>query len=94
MLRKITLGLGLLGLALNQSLAEEFISGQNPSERPKDAPVIENVEHEGAWYAQALHGISEPYPFSLKFLEDQGNWETPFNKPGMPGRYDIRGWHK
>ena len=28
------------------------------------------------------------------FLEDQGNWYTPFNHPGMTGRYDIRGWHR
>jgi hypothetical protein len=47
-----------------------------------------------AWYAQALTGISQPFPYSLRFLEDQGNWYTPFNRPGMPGRYDIRGWHQ
>jgi len=41
----------------------------------------------------ALHGIVPPAPDSLRFLRDQGNWYTPFSRPGMPGLYDIRGWH-
>jgi len=96
MLKYITLGLISVNMALiNQSLAEKlFISGQEPSKRPKNAPVIASVERTSAWYTQALHGISEPYPYSLRFLEAQGNWNTPFTKPGMTGRYDIRSWHK
>jgi hypothetical protein len=38
--------------------------------------------------------VSQPYPASLRFLEDQGNWYTPFNRPGMLPPYDIRGWHR
>lgn len=69
------------------------IAGTQPSERPAGAPVIAEVHKPKGWYEQALTGISAPYPASLRFLEDQGNWYTPFNHPGMPGRYDIRHWH-
>ena len=65
-----------------------------PWQRPAGAPVITEVVRTPAWYGQALTGISQPFPYSLRFLEDQGNWYTPFNRPGMPGRYDIRGWHQ
>ena len=40
-----------------------------------------------------MHGIEPPYPESLRFLNDQGGWYTPFIAPGMTGPYDIRGWH-
>lgn len=69
------------------------IAGTRPFERPVGAPVITEVQRGPEWYARALTGISRPYPSSLRFLEDQGNWYTPFNHPGMLGRYDIRGWH-
>ena len=93
--------LTLLGLAVacggwsGGLLAEggQFIAGLQPSHRPEGAPVIREVHREPGWYARALTGISQPYPASLRFLEDQGNWYTPFNRPGMTGRYDIRGWH-
>jgi len=45
------------------------------------------------WQAQALRGVEKPIPPSLRFLEDQGAWFTPFNRPGMRGRYDLRGMH-
>jgi hypothetical protein len=70
------------------------IAGLQPSERPQGAPVIQEVQKEPGWYSRALTGISKPYPNSLRFLEDQGNWYTPFNHPGMHGRYDIRGWYR
>jgi hypothetical protein len=70
------------------------IAGLQPSQRPHGAPVIQAVHKEPGWYTQALTGISKPYPNSLRFLEDQGNWYTPFNHPGMHGRYDIRGWYR
>ncbi len=73
--------------------ADNLIAGETPWERPIGAPQITEVNHPGAWYTAALHGVSRPYPQSLRFLEDQGNWYTPFNRPGMGGRYDIRGWH-
>ena len=74
--------------------AENPIAGTHPSQRPEGAPVITTVDRPGSWYTEALRGISQPYPHSLSFLEDQGNWHTPFNRPGMPGRYDIRGWYQ
>lgn len=69
------------------------IAGTQPSERPAGAPVIREVQKPEGWYTRALTGISQPYPPSLRFLEDQGNWHTPFNHPGMPIPYDIRGWY-
>jgi hypothetical protein len=69
------------------------IAGTQPSQRPVGAPVIHEVQKPEGWYTRALTGVSKPYPYSLKFLEDQGNWYTPFNRPGMPGYYDIRGWY-
>jgi hypothetical protein len=56
--------------------------------------MIREVRKPQGWYTRALTGISQPYPSSLRFLEDQGNWYTPFNHPGMQGRYDIRGWYR
>lgn len=70
-----------------------YIAGVKPSERPAGAPVITEFVKTPEWYAQALSGVSEPYPASLNFLEDVGGWWTPFAHPGMPGHYDIRGWH-
>ena len=69
------------------------IAGTQPSQRPQGAPVILDVQRKPDWYQQALTGVSQPYPNSLRFLENQGNWYTPFNHPGMPGRYDIREWY-
>ena len=68
------------------------IAGLNPAARPAGAPVIHQVLRPQFWFVHALHGITPPYPQSLKFLDDQGEWYTPFIHPGMPGRYDIRGW--
>ncbi len=71
------------------------IAGVHPDARPVGAPVItEGPKKDREWYEAALTGVDAPYPASLRFLEDQGNWYTPFTRPGMLGRYDIRGWHK
>lgn len=70
-----------------------YIAGTNPAERPATAPVITEVHKDGAWYTHALTGVDQPYPSSLHFLENQGNWFTPFTHPGMAAPYDIRGWH-
>ncbi len=70
------------------------IAGAQPDQRPSGAPTITQASKEDGWYAQALHGLSAPYPASFKFLENQGNWYTPFTHPGMTGRYDIRDWHQ
>ncbi len=71
-----------------------YIAGTQPDRRPAKAPVITQMKKGDAWYARALTGLSEPYPASFRFLEDQGAWFTPFNHPGMTGRYDLRGWHR
>lgn len=73
--------------------AEYPIAGTAPDQRPAGAPSIQEVTKGPEWFDQALSGVEKPYPESLKFLEDQGNWHTPFNRPGMPPPYDIRNWH-
>lgn len=70
------------------------IAGLTPDQRPSGAPTITTVHKDAAWYKHALTGISRPYPVSLRFLEDQGNWYTPFIHPGKTGPYDIRGWYR
>lgn len=69
------------------------IGGSTPDRRPEGAPVIVEVVKDQAWYRQALEGITQPYPPHLQFLDDEGAWYTPFNHPGTPAPYDIRGWH-
>jgi hypothetical protein len=76
------------------ALAEPYIAGVNPSERPVGAPVITDYVKDKVWYEHALAGVSQPYPDSLKFLDSQGAWFTPFIHPGMLGHFDIRGWHQ
>ena len=68
------------------------VAGLRPDKRPAGAPVIERFEQDAAWRAQALWGIAEPQT-GVGFLKDQGAWYTPFNRPNMPGRYDIRHLH-
>ena len=80
-------------MAAAVSAAPTFIAGTNPSQRP-DAPVVTEVIKPEGWYARALTGIEPPFPASLRFLEDQGNWYTPFTRPGMLPPYDPRGWHQ
>ena len=90
----LTCGIVIGLTALASEAADIFIGGSTPWQRPANAPVIETVDHDEAWFRHALTGISRPYPASLGFLDDQGNWHTPFNRPGMTGPYDIRGWHQ
>lgn len=86
-----------LAIGLNGSLAaagyQYPIAGLAPAQRPIGAPIITQFNKDAAWYSQALHGVDRPYPPSLRFLEDQGAWHTPFNRPGMPPPYDLRGWY-
>lgn len=72
---------------------DTMVAGTNPAVRPEGAPVITEMKKDSAWYGRALRGVDQPYPYSLKFLEDQGNWFNPFTEPGMTGPYNIRGWH-
>ena len=85
----------LLSVTVLISTASAYpIAGVNPEQRPEGAPVIEEFDKDADWYANALRGVTLPYPASLHFLENQGDWHTPFDHPGMTGPYDIRGWHK
>lgn len=85
---------GMLLLTTSAVSADYPIAGVEPSQRPTGAPVIEWVQHEETWFGHALTGVQKPYPRSLYFLESQGNWYTPFIRPGMRGPYDIRGLHQ
>ncbi len=69
-----------------------FVAGLSPAVRPANAPTITIFEPADAWKRQALRGIHEPHT-GLGFLKDQGAWYTPFNRPNLPGYYDIRGLH-
>ena len=94
-MRVISIAWGGMLLAASCIVYADYpIAGLNPSQRPVGAPVIEWVNHDQSWYQHALTGIQQPYPRSLYFLDNQGDWHTPFNRPGMKGRYDIRGWHQ
>ena len=73
--------------------AEYPVAGTAPHQRLAGAPVITSYPKNADWYQQALYGVSRPYPPSLRFLEDQEAWHTPFRQPGMLAPYDIRGWH-
>jgi hypothetical protein len=95
----LLVGCATTGSSLGQQAASRAdggypIAGTQPSARPAGAPVVREVLKPAGWYSEALNAISKPYPTSLGFLEDQGNWYTPFNRPGMVGRYDIRRWHQ
>lgn len=89
-----SIGVVALLCSFGGAAAEDFVAGSTPWQRPAGAPVIDSVDHDSDWFRHALTGISRPYPASLRFLDDQGNWHTPFNRPGMTGPYDIRGWHQ
>jgi hypothetical protein len=83
----------LLSLLAGTAAAEFPVAGTQPYARPAGAPTVTEVRRDEAWYARALTGVSQPIPPSLRWLDDQGNWYTPFTRPGMPPPYDIRGWH-
>ena len=67
------------------------VAGLAPYQRPAQAPTITTPAPIDK--TMALHGVSEPTPPSLGFLDNQGGWYTPFNHPGMLAPYDLRGWH-
>ena len=91
---KFYLAIAMLALAGVAGAEGMPIAGIQPDRRPDGAPVISEFVRDAAWYAQALHGVDQPYPASLQFLEDQGAWFSPFVHPGMIGPYDIRHWHE
>ena len=71
------------------------VAGISPQQRPQAAPVISQlpVSRQEQIKASGLTGISQPTPTGLNFLDNQGNWYTPFTRPGMLPPYDLRGWH-
>ena len=75
-----------------ESSGASFVAGLAPHQRPAGAPAISGFTPDAAWRARALTGVSAPVPASLRFLDDQGAWYTPFNHPGGPGYYDLRQW--
>lgn len=83
---------GMPTIALTQEQGI-FVSGLRPFERPANAPRVSDQNKDQDWYVEALHGVIQPYPYNLRFLEDQGEWFSPFLRAGMTGRYDLRGWH-
>jgi hypothetical protein len=92
--RYFSLSLGTLVLLSGNVFSSEYpIGGSTPDMRPQGAPVITTINKDNDWYKRALTGVVSPYPNSLSFLEDQGNWYTPFTRPGMLGVYDIRNMH-
>lgn len=78
-------------LSLAQSVPGTPVAGLAPYERPANAPRI--TAPPPLDKARALHGVSEPMPASLNFIEHQGGWFTPFTHSGMTPPYDLRGWH-
>jgi hypothetical protein len=72
---------------------DPFIAGETPDVRPAQAPVLTTHIKGEDWYCRALVGIARPYPASLRFLEDQGAWYSPFIVAGMTSPYDIRNRH-
>ncbi|MBK6468383.1 MAG: hypothetical protein IPF96_17200 [Rhodobacter sp.] len=93
-MRRLIKPLVLGSLMTGTAMAEGYpVAGLTPSMRPDGAPVITTMTKDADWYAKALTGVEPPYPASLRFLEDQGAWHSPFLRPGMTGPYDIRHWH-
>jgi len=72
---------------------EDYVAGIAPDARPAHAPMQTQYGKSKEWYCRALTGIAQPYPNSLRFLDDQGGWYSPFIVAGMTGPYDIRNWH-
>lgn len=82
-----------LGAASAFAEAPYAVAGLRPHIRPEGAPRITAFEKTPVWKTQVLKGVVELHPQGLGFLEGQGAWYTPFTHPGMPGPYDLRGWH-
>lgn len=92
-IRKRVLSVVLLLATPGLCVAQEFVAGTAPDQRPVAAPTIAELKKDGDWYTAALRGVDAPFPASLRFLEDQGAWFSPFLYAGMTGPYDIRHWH-
>lgn len=89
-------GIAVLGTFLGATAvsAQSSIAGVQPDRRPDSAPKVQSAAKPKDWQAKATAGVVRPLPPTLKFLDDQGGWYTPFDRPGMPGPYDIRKLHR
>lgn len=67
------------------------VAGLAPHRRPANAPRVEAPATGDK--PRTLYGIPDPAPPGLNFVRDQGAWYTPFDRPGMPPPYDLRGWY-
>lgn len=72
--------------------SEQNIAGTHPDSRPAGAPLIKSLKKDSTWWSKARSGVTTPYPPSLRFLESQGAWYSPFVHPGMASPYDLRHW--
>jgi hypothetical protein len=72
------------------ALAEYPVAGVQPDQRLAGAPIVTEVQRSLDWQQNALRGLGEPH-VGVSFLNDQGNWYTPFVYPNAPFPYDIRG---
>lgn len=86
--------LSFLGALAVGAAEPTYIAGTKPDRRPEGAPVATATKGAAIDKAAALRGVEQPIPPSLKFLDDQGGWYTPFARAGMRGPYDIRGLHR
>ncbi|TXG88341.1 MAG: hypothetical protein E6R10_06315 [Rhodocyclaceae bacterium] len=84
------IGIGLASLAA-VAASEYPVAGLAPDQRPANAPRL--TADAPVDTTRSLHGIPAPRPAGLEFVEAQGGWYTPFDLRGMPGPYDLRGWH-
>lgn len=80
----------LMSLFACAATAAEVV-GMAPDRRPGAAPRLRIVAPERQQQMQV--GLPEKLD-GLRFIRDQGNWYTPFDRPGMPPPYDLRGWHR
>ena len=91
---QVILALLFVAGAVAPARAQSYVAGTQPDRRPEGAPRVQAFEKSPKWQKAATAGVARPIPPSLKFLDDQGAWFTPFTRPGMPGRYDIRKLHR
>lgn len=86
----------ILGVASAASAGDaRVVGGITPDRRPEGLPVVAPSTLSDAGRKSLLHGVTKPYPASIKhWIDDQGGWFTPFSHPGMTGPYDIRNWHE
>lgn len=93
MLGRIVVVVSLVG-ATSVAVARDYpMAGLTPDRRPEGAPVVVQNNRAPKWEERFFFGITGKRPASLAWSADQGSWYTPFDRPGMTGPYDIRGWH-